>query len=82
MADYGRWLKVSFRKENGNGNDEFIALGATSGEPKGKSPEPSRALSAVRPPTTALGSLSSGALSSERVNGSYVQPSPMARRNY
>ena len=63
MADYGRWLKVSFRKENGN--DEFIALGATSGEPKGKSPEPSRALSAVRPPTTALGSLSSGALSSE-----------------
>jgi len=63
MADYGRWLRVSFRKDNGNG--EFIALGATSGEPKGKSPERSRALSAVRPPTTALGSLSSGALSSE-----------------
>jgi len=65
MADYGRWLKVSFRKGNDNGNGEFIAWGAASGEPQGKSPEPSRALSAVRPPTAALGSLSSGALSSE-----------------
>jgi hypothetical protein len=64
MADYGRWLKVSFRKENGDGNGEFIASQATSGEPKEKSPARSRALSAVRPPTTALGSLSSGALSS------------------
>jgi len=67
MADYGRWLKVSFRKENGNdnGNGEFIAFGAPSGEPKGKSPAPENGtLSAVRPPAAALGSLSSGALSS------------------
>jgi len=85
MADYGRWLKVSFspaealgrhslgdsgsakegRKKNDSGNGEFIALKATSGEPEGKSPAPENGtLSAVRPPTTALGSLSSGALSS------------------
>ena len=67
MTDYGRWLKVSFRKEDGNdnGNGEFIALGAPGGKRhKEKGPEQSRALPAVQPPTAALGSLSSGALSS------------------
>ncbi|MFH1921464.1 MAG: IS21 family transposase [Planctomycetota bacterium] len=68
MADYGQWLKVSFRKDNGNGNGEFIALGATGGKSKEKGPEQGRALPAVQPPTTALGSLSSGALSSESAN--------------
>jgi len=65
MADYGQWLKVSFRKDNGNGNGEFIALWATGGKHNEKGPEQSRTLPAVQPPTTALGSLSSGALSSE-----------------
>ncbi len=65
MADYGRWLKLSFRKDNGNGNGEFIALQATGGKSNEKGPERCRALPAVQPPTTALGSLSSGALSSE-----------------
>jgi len=64
MDTYARLIQVSFRDE-ADGNGEFIALGATSAETKGKNPEQSRALSAVRPPTTALGSLSSGALSSE-----------------
>jgi len=78
MADYGRWLKVSFRKGNDNGNGEFVALRATSGEPKGKSPEQSRALSAVRPPTTALGSLSSGALSSvPAIRSVHDDPAPV-----
>jgi len=63
MEVYGRYFKVSFGKED-NGNGEFIALRATSGEEKGKSPDDTQALSAVQPPASALGSLSSGALSS------------------
>ncbi len=47
-----------------NGINEFIALKATSGEEKGKSPDDTQALSAVQPPVSALRSLSSGALSS------------------
>ena len=48
----------------------FIALRATSGEEKGKSPDGPQALSAVQPPATALGSLSSVALSSGPANES------------
>jgi len=59
MADYGRWLDVSFRK--GKGHGEFVASGAAGGEPKGKSLEQARVLSAARAPTAALGPLSSGA---------------------
>lgn len=65
MDFYGRYFKVSFGKEgNDNGNGEFVALRATSGEEKGKSPDDLQALSAVQPPASALGSLSSVALSS------------------
>lgn len=64
MDAYARHIKVSFRQE-ANGNGEFIALGATGGKRREKGPERSRALPAVQPPTSALGSLSSGALSSE-----------------
>jgi hypothetical protein len=67
---YGRYFKVSLGKEehgNPNGNGEFIASGATSGEVKEESPVPkdgtlSQAAAyrscAVQPPATALGSLS------------------------
>jgi hypothetical protein len=59
---YGRYFKVSLGKEehgNPNGNGEFIASGATSGEVKEESPVPKDGtLSAVQPPATALGSLS------------------------
>ena len=63
MDFYGRYLKVSFRKED-NGNGECIALKAPDGEPNGKSLAVTQALPIVQPPATALGSLSSGALSS------------------
>jgi hypothetical protein len=63
MDFYAQYLKVSFRKEH-NGNDEFIALRAASGEQKRKSPALCQALPAVQPPVSALRSLSSGALSS------------------
>jgi hypothetical protein len=64
---YGRYFKVSLgREDNGNHNNgEFIASGATSGEVKEESPVPEDGtLCAVQPPATALGSLSSVALSS------------------
>ena len=64
---YGRYFKVSLgREDNGNQNNgEFIASGATSGEIKEESPAPEDGtLSAVQPPASALGSLSSVALSS------------------
>ena len=70
MDFYGRYFKVSFGKEdhgngNGNGNSEFIASRATSGEVTEESPAPEDGtLSAVQPPASALGSLSSVALSS------------------
>jgi transposase len=65
MEVYGRYFKVSFGKEyDHNDNGEFIALQAPSGEENGKSPDGPQALSAVQPPTTALRSLSSVALSS------------------
>jgi len=79
LEDYGRYFRVSFSPEEENGHDrqkEFTALGATGGEPKGKSPVASRALSAVWPPDSALGSLSSGALSSEPAGGSIAQHEP------
>ena len=63
MDFYGRYLKVSFRKED-HGNGEFIALKAPDGEPNGKSLDVTQALPIVQPPATALGSLSSVALSS------------------
>ena len=63
MDFYGRYLKVSFRKED-HGNGEFIALKAPDGEPNGKSLDLTQALPIVQPPATALGSLSSVALSS------------------
>jgi hypothetical protein len=67
MDFYGRYFKVSFGKE-GDGNGEFIALRATSGEEKGKSLDGAQALSqaaayrssAVQPPATALFSISTG----------------------
>ena len=64
MDFYGRYLEVSFRKED-NGNGEFIALKAPDGESNGKSLDVTQALPIVQPPATALGSLSSVALSSE-----------------
>ena len=71
MDFYGRIIQVSFGKEdeatNGDdGNGEFTALRATSGEPEREGPalDPEQALPAVQPPVSALGSLSSGALSS------------------
>lgn len=69
MDVYGQYFKVSFGKENdghNNGNGEFVALRAPSGEVKEESPvAQDGTLSAVQPPVSALGSLSSGALSSE-----------------
>ena len=80
MSDYGRLASVSFREQQRQESpvpseaqkDEFTALEATSGEKKEKSPSAceavkaseGRALPAVQPPASALGSLSSGALSS------------------
>ena len=75
MEHYGRIVRVEFRPDPGDGKDEFNAWGATSGEPAtqqpaGKPPRegpalnPEQALPAVQPPASALGSLSSGALSS------------------
>jgi hypothetical protein len=76
MEHYGRIVRVDFRPNPGNGNgpsavssgsnDEFNALGATSGESPKEEPtlDPGQALPAVQPPASALGSLSSGALSS------------------
>ena len=63
MDFYGRYLEVSFRKED-HGNGEFIALKAPDGESNGKSLDVTQALPIVQPPATALGSLSSVALSS------------------
>jgi hypothetical protein len=73
MDFYGRYLEVSFRKEDNPGavtrapvgNGEFIALKAPDGESNGKSLDVIQALPIVQPPATALGSLSSVALSSE-----------------
>lgn len=78
MDFYGRYFKVSFMpaeasakaggKENdgnGNGNVEFFASRATGGKDQEKSPaSESGTLPTVQPPASALGSLSSGALSS------------------
>jgi transposase len=74
MDFYGSIVRVSFDKEDDtdhdhdhdNDNGEFIASGATSGESEREEPTliPGRALPAVQPPASALGSLSSGALSS------------------
>jgi hypothetical protein len=63
MDFYGRYLEVSFRKED-PGNGEFIALKAPDGEPNGKSLDVTQALPIVQPLASALGSLSSVALSS------------------
>ena len=54
MDAYARHIQVSFRGQ-ANGNGEFIALETPGGEPQGKSPAQSRALSAVRSPGPALG---------------------------
>jgi len=64
MDFYGRRVRVSFRKDDNSNNGEFTALRAASGFQKEESPDVGRALSAVQPPASALGSLSSGALSS------------------
>ena len=72
MGDYGRYFRVSFSSEygsDGNDNGEFIALEATGGK-KEKGPGRTQALPAAQPPDSALGSLSSGALSSEPARGS------------
>jgi transposase len=67
---YGRYARVPLRKEDDakdgsdNENGEFIALGATSGGQNEKGLAVTQALSAVQPPASALGSLSSGALPS------------------
>jgi hypothetical protein len=58
MDFYGRYLEVSFRKED-HGNGEFIALKAPDGESNGKSPAiEGGTLPNVQPPVSALGSLS------------------------
>jgi hypothetical protein len=73
---YGRYLKVSFGKED-NCHGEFIAFPAPDGEPNGKSPTvQSGTLPIVQPPATALGSLSSGALSSGPAPEKIAPPSP------
>jgi hypothetical protein len=77
ISHYGRFVKVSLRQEENGTNDEFNAWGATSGEIQRE--EPARgleqALPAVQPPASALGSLSSGALSSGPANGN-LRPLP------
>jgi len=75
MDAYARHIRVSFR-DQANGNGEFIALETPSGEPQGKSPAKSRALSAVRSPGPALGSLSSVALSSEPASPNVARQEP------
>jgi len=70
MDFYGRLIHVSFRKEDNtyhsNGNGEFIALGDTGGSLQAEEPIRVEQMGppAVHPPVSALGSLSSGALSS------------------
>jgi transposase len=73
MADYADAVRVSFRQEARKDTNEFVALEAPSGEHKEKSP-PRRALPAVQPPASALGSLSSGALSSGQAHSNIVDP--------
>lgn len=77
MDFYGRYVRVSLRKEveEEDRNSEFNALVATSGGDEGKGPATSRAPSAVRPPAAALGSLSSGALSSAPAGETLSTPS-------
>jgi len=72
MDFYGRYVHVSFRKENDsnqgntNKNDEFVALADTGGSLQTEEPIRLEQMGspAVHPPVSALGSLSSGALSS------------------
>ena len=77
MVFYGQHVRVSLRKEveEEDRNSEFIALEAPSGGDEGKGPAVSRAPSAVRPPVAALGSLSSGALSSGPAGETLPTPS-------
>jgi hypothetical protein len=71
MDFYGRIIRVSFGKEkddtnDDNGNDEFIASKDAGGSLQTEGPVRSAQMGppAVHPPVSALGSLSSGALSS------------------
>jgi transposase len=78
MAHYGWFVRVSFREEEKQEQENaFIALRATGGEQERESPAPTRAFPAVRPPVSALGSLASGALSSEPAPDSVAHPDPM-----
>lgn len=72
LDDYGRYLRVSFQPDGNNGNDhgEFIAFGAPGGKEKGLGRP--QALPTVQPPASALGSLSSGALSSGPASESLI----------
>jgi transposase len=71
MDFYGRLIRVCFGKEeddthDGNGNDEFTALRDAGGSLQTEGPVRMEQMGppAVHPPISALGSLSSGALSS------------------
>jgi len=66
LDHYGRIVPLTLRPDANNGNGEFIAWEGTSALPSQKGPARTdgQAPCTVRPPAAALGSLSSGALSS------------------
>lgn len=75
LSHYGWFVRVSFREHDKQEEDNaFIALEADGGEQRRESPVPPRAFPAVRLPDPALGSLASGALSSEPAPDTVAQP--------
>jgi transposase len=81
MDYYGRIIRVCFGKEEqdtdqGNGNGEFVAWGDAGGSPSTEGPVRLEQMGppAVYPPASALGSLSSGALSSGPADESLPGP--------
>jgi transposase len=75
MSHYGWFVRVSFREEEKQEEENAsIALEADGREQRRESPEPARTFPAVRLPDPALGSLASGALSSEPAPDSVVRP--------
>jgi transposase len=82
LEQYGRFVRVSFRKEEEQQNEEdaFTALEATSGGLKREGPDGARAFPALRPPDPALGSLASGTLSSGPAPESIANPPAQVNR--